>query len=218
MLLAWGAVLGAAVSAYGAYRARKRAEQYATEMSNTAHQREVRDLRAAGLNPILSAGGRGASTPTIQPAEYGRSPAVGAQVQLASAQSAKLLAEARLIKARTPRAEVVATPWKWGQKAIKWGEEHGAEFVSEHLPQARAMTRDFLDAYGPHSAKSARQAPWTLDAPAGRRTGPDSWKPHAIPQDRGAPGERPQRYKAESWSAYQARMENRRRFKLQKSH
>lgn len=48
------------------YQMFKENQQWQTQLANTAHQREVSDLRAAGLNPILSAtGGSGAVTPNI---------------------------------------------------------------------------------------------------------------------------------------------------------
>lgn len=60
----WGGIASTALGFLGSKSSARDQMDYQTMMSNTAHQREMADLRRAGLNPILSAKYGGASTPS----------------------------------------------------------------------------------------------------------------------------------------------------------
>ena len=108
---------------------RAQAQRYASYMSNTAHRRQMDDMRKAGLNPILSGKYGGASTPNVSQANVGiRGPEF--MQQMSSARQA--IAQTENIKAITNQVtKNLNIPFK--NYVLHTAANKAVEAISPHL-------------------------------------------------------------------------------------
>lgn len=140
----------------------KRNREFQAMMSSTAHQREVWDLELAGLNPILSAGGKGASSPSGAQANI-QSIGEGVGKGLSSAAEAALVkGNVKTVEANADKAEADADSAKSVAQVNAERARRAAEIVDNETAPTnpwRSMEKygfDWLTKAGKNVAHGAK--------------------------------------------------------------
>lgn len=155
-LLSAGAnILGGVMTNNAAANSARDANSMSWEQYGQRHQVEVADLKAAGLNPILSAGNAG-SSPTASPA-----PVVDPLRNVANSALNNRLLRAQIanVEAQTAKTQSDTVNSERFNPLGKFVNQAGSNVLSalDSLPNIPAAVREQLSSLTSHSAKTAKE-------------------------------------------------------------